>query len=49
MPCAGSTRDVLESYWSALDTEYRVSLAVKAIPVSGGRSRILIRNRFADQ
>ncbi|HUT18294.1 MAG TPA: IMP cyclohydrolase [Anaerolineae bacterium] len=49
MPCAGSASDVLESYWSALDTEYRVSLAVKEVPVGGGRSRILVRNRFSDQ
>jgi IMP cyclohydrolase len=48
VPCAGSAREVLESYWSALDTEYRVSLAVKEIPAGAGDSRILIRNRFAD-
>ena len=47
MPCLGSASDVLDTYWSALDPEYRVSLAVKEIPRDGGASRILVQNRFA--
>lgn len=47
VPCTGSAEDVLETYWSALDAEYRVALAVKEIPRDGGGSRILVQNRFA--
>jgi IMP cyclohydrolase len=46
VPCTGSAEEVLETYWAALDREYRVSLAVKEIQNSGDASRILVRNRF---
>jgi hypothetical protein len=46
VPCSGSAEDVLETYWAALDPEYRVALAVKEIPLDGAHSRILLRNKF---
>jgi IMP cyclohydrolase len=46
VPCAGDAGAVLDVYWSALDAENRISLAVKRIPADGSPSRILVRNRF---
>lgn len=45
-PCNGSADEVLETYWSALNEENRISLAVKEISDHGSRSKILLRNRF---
>ncbi len=47
LPCRGSAAQVLDTYWQALDVEYRVALAVKRIRAGKGPSEILIRNRFA--
>ena len=47
LPCQGAATQVLDTYWQALDPEYRVALAVKHIPSGKERSEILIRNRFA--
>ena len=46
LPCTGSTEQVLEQYWDALNSDNRISLAVKEITVSSGKSRILVKNRF---
>jgi len=46
LPCQGSAEKILEVYWEALNTENRVSLAVKEVPPDGQRSRILIKNQF---
>ncbi len=46
MPLSGDAESVAETYWSALDAENRVALAVKAINFPGGESRIVVRNRF---
>jgi IMP cyclohydrolase len=46
LPCQGSDAQVLDTYWQALDAEYRVALAVKRIRPGEGPSEILIRNRF---
>jgi IMP cyclohydrolase len=46
MPCEGSAQEVLTAYWDALDTDNRVSLAVKTIPAAGGPGEIVARNRF---
>ncbi len=48
VPCSGSAEAVLDLYWSALDAENRISLAVKHIPTDGSPSQILVRNRFGD-
>jgi hypothetical protein len=44
--CAGSAEALLDLYWSALDPENRISLAIKRIPADGSPSHILVRNRF---
>jgi len=48
LPCQGTAEQVLDTYWQALDTGNRVSLAVKEIPDTASPSHILVRNRFAD-
>jgi hypothetical protein len=47
LPLAGDAGDVLETYWKALDTDNRVSLAVKEIPLAGGSGVIRLRNRHS--
>lgn len=47
LPCAGSSENVLDTYWSTLNKENRVSIAVKQIAAQDGSSRVIIRNRFA--
>jgi hypothetical protein len=47
LPCQGSAAQVLDTYWQALDAEYRVALAVKWIRTGKEPSEILIRNRLA--
>lgn len=46
LPCGDSALETLDLYWNALDADNRISLAVKWIPVSGGSSSIIIRNRY---
>lgn len=46
LPCQGSAEEVLESYWNALNTENRIAIAVKQIPLDGGESSVIIRNQF---
>ncbi len=46
LPCAGTAEQVLETYWNALNTENRISLAVKEITINSGQSQIFIKNRF---
>jgi hypothetical protein len=46
LPCLGKGEAVLETYWEALNRSNRVSMAVKEITNQGGRSRILVANRF---
>ncbi len=47
-PCPGNANDLLDVYWDALDAENRIALAVKWIPLHGGPSEIIIRNRYGD-
>ena len=49
LPCTGSAQIVLDSYWDALDVNNRVALAVKRIPIHGGSSEIILRNRFGNR
>jgi hypothetical protein len=37
---------MLDTYWNALDSENRISLAAKRIRLADGTSEILVRNRF---
>ena len=48
LPCHGTKKEILDTYWDALDGGNRVSLAVKEIPSDGTPSEIVIRNRFGD-
>jgi IMP cyclohydrolase len=45
LPCSGGASEVANAYWTALDRENRVALAVKTIR-AGGASEIALRNRF---
>jgi IMP cyclohydrolase len=45
LPCTGTPEQVLDTYWNALNREYRIAMAVKEIPVSGAASTTLIRNQ----
>lgn len=46
LPCEGSAEDILNTYWDALNTDNRISLAVKQIPEKGGQSTLIIKNRY---
>jgi len=46
LPCEGNADDILDSYWNALNSKNRISIAVKEISADNGTSEILIRNRF---
>ena len=48
LPCVGSAEEVLDSYWSALDADNRISLAVKRIPADGGAASVIVRNRYGE-
>lgn len=45
LPLKGNVESVLDAYWNALNTDNRVSIAVKQI-ARDGASRIIVRNRF---
>ncbi len=47
LPLGGSAEAVLDSYWSALNAEHLVALAVKHITTQEGSSRLIVRNRFS--
>ena len=46
LPCQGDPQAIRDAYWDALDADNRVALAVKQIPLAGGDSSLLVRNRF---
>jgi IMP cyclohydrolase len=48
LPCTGTPEEILDSYWSALDADNRISLVVKRIPSDGGQSSLVLRNRYGD-
>ena len=49
LPLPGDAAAVLAYYWSALNADNRVALAVKQIPAAGnGPGEILVRNRFEE-
>ena len=47
LPLAGSPSAVLDAYWAALDTDNRISLAVKATDAEGRMDEMLVRNLYA--
>jgi hypothetical protein len=48
LPCIGHAREILDAYWDALDSDNRISLAVKRVPVDSSPSELVVRNRFGD-
>jgi hypothetical protein len=48
LPCGGSAQEALDLYWSALDAENKISLAVKRIPRGGGPGHIVVRNLYGN-
>jgi hypothetical protein len=47
LPLAGTPGRVLDTYWDALDSDNRVSLAVKEVNPDGSCGEFLVRNRHA--
>lgn len=48
MPLAGSPEELADQYWSALDADNRIAVAVKEVPTTAaGAPRIVLRNRHA--
>jgi IMP cyclohydrolase len=47
LPLTGAPEALLERYWGALDAGNRVALALKRIPLRGGRGTLLVRNLHA--
>lgn len=48
LPILGEPEDILNAYWGALNSEFRVSIAIKAIDIMTGVSTIRIINRFSE-
>ncbi|MBI1833502.1 MAG: inosine monophosphate cyclohydrolase [Candidatus Andersenbacteria bacterium] len=46
MPLRGGSRDILDTYWQALNEENRVSLAVKLVDRENDSSHIYIINKY---
>ena len=47
MPLPGDINGLLSCYWSALNENNRVSLAVKFISIATGKSAIVVQNKFS--
>ncbi|HWO15038.1 MAG TPA: IMP cyclohydrolase [Polyangiaceae bacterium] len=47
LPLAGGGADILERYWSALDADNRISLAVKTVAADGRGRELRVRNRYS--
>lgn len=45
LPCAGTPEEIRDRYWSSLNAENRVALAVKAVHEDGRMKALLIENR----
>jgi len=46
VPIKGSSDEIADFFWAALDSDNKVSLAVKEINPSTGKSSVTIRNKF---
>jgi IMP cyclohydrolase len=46
LPLAGTAEDILEQYWSGLDADNRIALAVKTVAADGRTRGLLVRNRY---
>lgn len=47
LPLEANAEETLELYWENLDTDNRISLAVKEIAFDGSKSRIVLKNKYA--
>lgn len=47
LPLIGTPQAILDAYWDALDSDNRVSLAVKEVKDDGTASEFFVRNRHA--
>lgn len=47
LPLEGGLQDIVETFWGALNPDNRISLAVKFIPRTSGKSQTGIMNRFS--
>lgn len=45
LPCDGTTNEIIDKYWYALNEENLVSLAIKTISLKNTTSKIIVRNR----
>jgi hypothetical protein len=45
LPCEGRGAQILERYWSALDADNRIALAVKTVGADGTCRELLVKNR----
>ncbi len=46
LPLKATAEETLESYWNELDSDNRISLAVKEIALDGSSSRIVSKNKY---
>lgn len=46
LPCEGSAADILERYWSGLDSDNRIAVAVKTVRADGSCRELLVENRY---
>ena len=46
MPLEQNADETIEAYWSALDYDNKISLAVKEISLDGSSSRVILRNKY---
>lgn len=46
LPLEGRAADILDRYWSGLDADNRIALAVKTIASDGRTSELSVRNRY---
>ncbi|MCH6258214.1 IMP cyclohydrolase [Puniceicoccaceae bacterium K14] len=46
LPLAATAEETLDTYWSALDADNKISLAVKTIALDGSSSNIVMRNKY---
>ncbi|MEM9159604.1 MAG: IMP cyclohydrolase [Verrucomicrobiota bacterium] len=47
MPLKGGAQDILDRYWSGLDEDNKISIAVKTIAADGSKSDVIVRNKHS--
>lgn len=46
MPLSGSEENIMDKYWEALDTDNKISLALRSIDPKTGESQVIVKNRY---